>query len=579
MSSEISRISVERALAQLTSANVSQLDALDARDLLDLALDQQPLWMSPGLASRIAVGLSRPTPTSQPLAEGESLLLVFDPTNNSGRALRLRNEPHKPEREMLTERAQAQARRALRALSDAVYAKGRAWPAEISRDSWPHIRGLAPSEHVDEESLGLAIALAELSRATRQLPSETVAATARVERDGTLRPVAFVREKAAALRADWPAVRELVVALDTPVIDDLPEGITLVRVGHLDEAIAHFGFSLDKLPRSSTETAEQLVSALELRSKRPHSAEDWALLADHATDASIVLESDGQRDKALRAKAWAALFRVHAGRSNEVDILDVEARASDFDPQVIAAMAVSRATAAIDSALDQCVSVAESALDLARRCHDDAIIARALGTLARAHTHTGSPRDAEPLLRDAIERWRKVDQPQVAQTMCYLATCLRRSDRVDEALVIAKDSIALCATRQSSQYANETERFAFLELGRCQHALGLWDDATVSLGRVLRENLGDASYPNVGALATRCAVSLSRGDELAAERDLARCLRVATDSGALARTALQAAASWLLSGRSDKTVQLRWEAAMGSSDRATLEREFERWVY
>lgn len=581
MSLEISRHVVERALSRLASPSLSPLDALEAKEQLELILEEAPLWMSPGLASRIAAVLSMPAPSIPALEPGEALLLAVDPASNRGRVLRAHNQPHKPERAPLTERAQAQARRALRALSETVYASGHAWPEELQLDSWVHIRGLSPAEQIDEESLGLAIAIAELSRAIRRAPRVTVAATARVERDGTLHRVAFVREKAAALRAEWPDVRELVVAQDTPPIDDLPEGITLVRLHRLDEAIARFGLSLDKLPTSSIELAERVEAELERASRRAHSADDWAALADRAADASIVLAADGQRDKSLRTKAWAALFRVHAGRSYEVDLRDVESSASDaaYDPRVLAAMAVSRATAAIDTQVDECVRVAESALERARACGDHAIIARALGTLGRAHTHAGAPSAAEPWLREAIERWNKVDQPQVAQTMCYLATCLRRSGSTNEALAVAKEAIDRCSNRRSSPYAHETERYAYLELARCQQARGLLDEATVSLSRVLRESLGDTSYPNIGALATRCAVALDRGDEVAAAEDLARCLRVATETGALARTALQAVASWLLSGRTHPSARERWMANVGPTDRASLEREFARWVY
>ncbi|MDP3277926.1 MAG: tetratricopeptide repeat protein [Deltaproteobacteria bacterium] len=575
----LDRASVERALAALETGRVSGLAAMDELDALELLLAHRPRWLSPGLAARIARVVALDPPSIEPPAAGESLLLVREDTSGRGRALRFAMTTSADATKAFGERALMQIRQAQRAVLDLVYQRGRAWPEGIERPALPAVFGLSSSERIDEESLGLSIAIAELSRATRTPARPTVAATARVSRDGTLGSVAFVAEKIAALREEWPLIDTLIVAEDAAAITDLPAGFTVVRARTLAEAIERFGLSVDALAASSVETAEIVESQLERQSKQPHSPEDWGALADEATDASLVLLADGQRDRAMRARAWAALFRVHAGRSDEVDANEIEEDTSRYDPRVVAAMAVSRASAAIDAAPDTCVAVAEQTLERARACGDRAIIARALGTLGRAHTHTGTPERAESLFREAIARWSEVEQPQIAQTMCYLATSLRRAGNAQRAMAVATDALAQCLRRSSTAYAEETARFAVLELGRCQLELRLFEEAEVSLTRVIREEFGDASYPNIGALATRCIARFERGDEAGGRADLARCLRVAETPGPIGRVALQAVGFRVLRGDADERARRSWSARRLSTDREGVERALRAWVY
>jgi hypothetical protein len=575
----LDRASAERALAALETGRVSGIAAMDDRDALELLLVHRPRWLSPGLAARIARVVELDPPSIEPFAVGESLVLVKDSSRGRGRALRFAMASSADATRAFGERALAQIRQAQRALLDLVYQRGRAWPEGVERPALPAVFGLSSSERIDEESLGLSVAIAELSRATRTPVRATVAATARVSRDGKLGAVAFVPEKIAALRAEWPMIDTLIVAEDTAAIDDLPAGFTVVRARTLADAIERFGLSLDALSASSVEHAEVIESQLERRSKQPHSPDDWGALADDATDASLVLLADGQRDRAMRARAWAALFRVHAGRSYEVDENEVEEDTSRYDPRVIAAMAVSRATAAIDKAIDTCVARAERSVELASACGDRAILARALGTLGRAQTHTGSPERAEPLFREAIALWTEVEQPQVAQTMCYLATSLRRAGDARQAMNVAKEALERCARRGSTAYTDETARFASLELGRCQLELRMFDEADVSLARVVREEFGDASYPNIGAIVTRSIARFERGDEAGGRADLARCLRVAETPGAIGRAALQAVGERMLRGDADERARQAWSARGLPEDRQGVEREVWAWVY
>jgi tetratricopeptide (TPR) repeat protein len=575
----LDRASAERALASIETGRVSGLAAMDERDALELLLEHPPRWLSPGLAARIARVVELESPTIEPPAAGESMLLVRDNSSGRGRALRFAMTTSADATRSYGERALAQIRQAQRALLDLVFRHGRAWPAGVERPALPAVFGLSSSERIDEESLGLSVAIAELSRATQTPPRATVAATARVARDGTLGAVAFVADKIAALRAEWPTVDTLIVAEETEAIAELPAGFKVIRARTLAEAIAHFGLSVDALSASSVEHAEFIESQLERRSKQPHGPDEWGALADEATDASIVLLADGQRDRAMRAKAWAALFRVHAGRSHEVDESEVEEDTSRYDPRVVAAMAVSQATAAIDTESERCVERAERAVELARACGDRAILARALGTLGRAHMHTGAPERAQAMFRKAIKSWTEVEPPQIAQTMCYLATSLRRAGEARQGMAVANEALARCAQRGATAYADETARFASLELGRCQLELRMLEEAEVSLTRVIREEFGDASYPNIGAIVTRCIARFERGDEPGGRADLARCLRVAEGSGPIARVALQAVGTRMLRGDTDERARQLWHARGLPEDRQGIEQALREWVY
>lgn len=568
---------IERALDRARRAGITAA-SLDDIEQLEFALDQRPAWLTPGLASRIADVLKQPAPVIAPVGVGEALLLVCDGATRRGRTLRLRALPNASGSSCFGDRAQRQVRQAQRALLDAIYQRGRSWPSNVARAEGATVEGLSAHELVDEESLGLSVAVAELSRATQQTPRATIAASAIVDSKGTLRAVAFLPEKIAALRADWPAVDTLVVAEGTGEIADLPSGFTVIRARTLSDAIGYFGLSFDALPSSSTEHAELIESALERQSRRPHSPDEWSALADDATNASLVLAADGAQDRALRVRAWAALFRVHAGRSYEVDAAEVSHDPALYDPRVVAAMAVSQATAAIDATPETCVSIAQSTVERARACGDRAILARALGTLGRALTHAGAPARAEEHFRAAIALWSEVEQPQIAQTLCYLATSLRRAGRVDEAAAIAEEALARSARRESTAYANETARFAWLELGRCQFERRMLDEAEVSLGRVVRDAFGDGSYPNIGALATRCAVRLELGDDRGAQDDLARCARIAAGHDPIARTAMQAIGWRLLRPDPPEEHRALWTSRL-AAERSMIERALREWVY
>lgn len=573
----LARSGIERVLERVQRRGLDEA-SLDDIEQLEFALEQRPTWLTPGLAARIADTVKHVAPVIAPVGVGESLLLVCDSVTRRAKTLRLRILLHASHVACFGERAQKQIRQAQRALLDAIYRRGRSWPSNVARSEAATVDGLGAHEFVDEESLGLSVAIAELSRATGTAPRTTLAASAAIDAKGQLRPVAFLTEKIAALRSDWPAVDTLVVAEDTTQVGDLPAGFTVIRARTLAEAVELFGLSLDALPVSSIEQAELVASNLERESKRAHSPDEWGALADDATNASLVLAADGSRDRALRVRAWAALFRVHAGRSYEVDASEIPEDASAYDPRVLAAMAVSRATAAIDASPDTCVEVATQTVERARACGDRPILARALGTLGRALTHTGSAEQAEAHFREAISVWNEIEPSQIAQTQCYLATSLRRAGRVREALDLASEALSRCAKRDGA-YASETARFAWLELGRCQLELRMFDEAELSLARVVLEEFGDASYPNIGAIATRYALREERGDHKGAERDLGRCVLVAQGRGPIARAALQAIGRRMLSPNAPEHLQQCWRQQFATSDRATIERALREWVY
>lgn len=570
------RIEVERALERVERQGM-EAPSLSDIALLEFALKDRCAWLTPGLASRIANAVHQPVPEIAPIAVGEALLLVCDGATRRGRALRIRMVPHVSTQACFGDRAQAQIRQAKRALYAAIDRRGRWWPKDVVREAGARVEGLGAYEQIDEESLGLSVVIAELSRATGIAARANVAGSAIVDLQGNLHAVAYLREKIDALRQDWPAVDTLVVS-ETQEFVELPLGWTVLRAKTIVEAIEYFGLSLDALPVSSIEHAERIASELDRESRRSHSPDEWLALADEATSASVVLEADGSKEKALQVRAWAALFRVHAGRANEVDAAQVDEAPDAYDPRVRAAMAVIRATAAIDAAPSTCVAIATQAVALAKASGSRAEYARALGTLGRALTHTGAPERAEPHFRAAIALWNEVESSQIPQTQCYLATSLRRAGRVRDAMNEIRDALDRCAKRESA-YTQETARYAWLELGRCQLELRLFDEAEVSLTRVLREELGDASYPNIGALATRYALREERGDRSGAERDFERCLCVAQGADMIARVALQAIGRHLLGPATSERARQLWIKHGLGTDRAAIEQALRDWVY
>jgi tetratricopeptide (TPR) repeat protein len=228
---------------------------------------------------------------------------------------------------------------------------------------------------------------------------------------------------------------------------------------------------------------------------------------------------------------------------------------------------LSRASAAIDRALPEARRLALEAIELGRKGADRAVLARALGTFGRACTHDGVPAEGTDALREAIELFSRVDAPQSEQTRCYLATNLRTQGRVDDALSVAREAYASCERRRGSEHANDTLRYLSLELGRCWIERGDLDEARVSLARVHRADLGDASYPNIGALASLARIeaasmrnrSASDGVRAPAGAAFARCLEVARrDRSVIGRVAAQALGWQILSQDSDPASSVPW---------------------
>ncbi len=514
---------------------------------LEGVLEAAPRWLLPGLAARIARACDAPIPTSTALAPGESLLLLRDPISRAGLVTRLRVSSDGTERDGLSRAARSQSRIALRALRSTIARQGRAWPAALAPSLDVEVFGLAPDERVDESSLGLSVALAEASRLSNAPLRGDIAATAEVREDGSLAPVRFLREKIHALRVDAPEVRSVVVARGTPRDGVEDSDLEIVEVDTLQDALARWEITFDALEHASIDQAEATSATLEADAKRPHTPNEWHALADRAVIAALVLEQDLQPARALRCRAWAALFRVHAGSPEEARACLRPGDESACDISVRAMVTLSRASAEIDRGAGAALALAEQGVALARAGSDRSVLARALGTLGRAHTSAGAPASGAASLLEAIELFERVDAPQSDQTRCYLATSLRLQGRAREALSTAREAHARCEVRRGSEYARETARYLSLEIGRCLMELDQLDEARLALARVHRADLGDDSYPNIGALASLAHIEAAEGNLSGAS--FARCLAVASANRTLIGRVAAQALGWRLSQR------------------------------
>ncbi len=547
-------------LARLDDANTTGLRRHETIAELEGVLDAPPRWLLPGLAARVAAACGARAPAHRPLSPGESLLLLRDPLSGAGIVTLLRVGSRSTEHPGLSWMARAQATQAMRAVHAIIAHAGRSWPEALDRSLDLAVGGLAADEVVNESSLGLSVALAEASRVLNVPLRGDMAATAEVRGDGTLAPVRFLREKIQALRADAPAVRTVVVARGTEREGLEDSDVAILEVETLLDALRCFELSFDGLDPASIDQAEALAATLEPESKRPHTPNEWSDLADRALAAALTLEQDQQRERSVRCRAWAALFRVHAGAPDDASACLKPGDEAECDPSVRAMVVLSSASAAIDRGSRDALSLAREAVGLARSGSESAVLARALGTFGRASTHSGVAAEGVAALREAIGIFERVDAPQSDQTRCYLATNLRTQGLVDEALSVAREAYARCDRRRGSEHARDTARYLSLELGRSLFERGQLDEARVSLTRVHRPDLGDDSYPNIGALASLARIEIALGT--LDGPTFARCLAVATrDRSVIGRVAAQALGWRLLAQGGDPEPSVPWQRA------------------
>jgi tetratricopeptide (TPR) repeat protein len=237
---------------------------------------------------------------------------------------------------------------------------------------------------------------------------------------------------------------------------------------------------------------------------------------------------------------------IHNSKAQLADVRDEDAGEALGWKKLI------EATGSIDTAIDSATD-AEQAITLARRVvdlleTDKGLRGQAYGTLGRAYVHAGRPGEGEAHLRIGVEHHRRHAPSEVARSMTYLATCVRRQGRALDALAIADEAIK--AAERASNFQSNVTSIAYLELerGRCLAELGRHDEAVIAFERVCGAYRTDHDYPRPAALRGLASSLRALGHSQRADDELRRCLAVAVEGSTIIRpVAALAAADVLLS--------------------------------
>ncbi len=391
---------------------------------------------------------------------------------------------------------------------------------------------LGPDEvGVEGSSLGLSAAVAALSALIGRPPAPTCSGSAQVLEDGRLRPVAFLREKVAALRAELPNVTTLVVAEGQDVDADAIANLEVVRAARLDEALAAFGLDLARLDGFDHDAHARRIDD----AKHVHQAaspDDWLLRADELLESASAVEGLDP-GRAIRARVTAAHFALHGGRGDVASsrVRELRGRLDEAPPEVAAMAEIVHASALIDAEdFAEALAVSRRAVAAceALGAYDRRQLrGMALGTEGRALLHAGDRAGAEPLLRDALRHHQQHVPMEAPRSSCYLATCLRLLGRPDDALAVIDEALdRMDAHGARPRLFDTTEAYARLERARTLMALGRLDEARADLVRVMDAQESDLAYPRLGALRELACVDLMRGDTVRGDEELARCVRV-----------------------------------------------------
>jgi tetratricopeptide (TPR) repeat protein len=194
-------------------------------------------------------------------------------------------------------------------------------------------------------------------------------------------------------------------------------------------------------------------------------------------------------------------------------------------------MLVVRASGSIDrDDLDAAVRQAalavnkSGALDRGERIR---IYGQALGTHGRALMHAGRNVDAEPILREATVHHRahaRTMPTELARSLSYLATCVRRVGRFADALETVEEAIRI-NTPDALQWAaaRVNETYLRLERGRILLAMGNHDEAERALLDVAPHD-PITTYPRLGAERSLLTLRLATGHHESAHQAFRRCL-------------------------------------------------------
>lgn len=521
-------------------------------DALQIALGEP--WVDAVLAREVNAALApleaaRPW-TAHPLRVGETYLLLCDPGVRRGEVVRWQSSAMDGTVRFTAE-CEAALDRAWRGLLSTVSTEGHALPPGFVRGGL-EAPDLADAARVEGESLGVAAGIAWLSRACDAAPRDDTAASAELRSDGSLGGVKLLAEKVAALRERWPSVTRVVVSDKQKLEGELPREVDLVWCAHFRDAFKAFGLSLEKLPGCSIETHVRRVADFQLENTRSQGTEAWRELSSRAwATAEALTREDAERSLGERARAWAALFALHAGDGDSARDMTVALREPE-DPSVRAWLDVVGASAAIDKGLfEEARTRADAAVRMAPQLPPDFrwIEGHARGTRGRALLHAGKYVEAEVMLRETVHWFIEGRQPwEAARTSKELATCLRLVGRAPEALEIVARAFDYLDQARGREVSSKTRDFLKLEHGRCLLAVGRPDEALAAFEFVMRAQTQDHDYPRLGALRGLVVANRRLGRAVEAREALDRCLRVASTRSpgdALGRAAVIAAAEAL----------------------------------
>jgi tetratricopeptide (TPR) repeat protein len=584
-----SRAALLTSIRELERAPTPNHARLVAHELIDA---MKASWVDARLARRACEALDRRglrrdyVWSPAPLATGETYLLLYEPEWREGSAVRVRLVDSADRAEGFGADALGAIDRARQGLAAAIGAAGRALP--LGGDLHLSARLDHAGAEISGDSLGVAVAVAIVSRVLGKSPRADIAASAAVTPRGTLAPVRGLREKVAALRASWPSVSRVVVAKGQSC--EACEGIEFVECEGIVDALGSFGLEVVGLPRRDIESVATRVAGFANENSRGHSSAEWWELSLEAWEASCALSTKkAHAARSAEAAVWASLFALHAGRPDVARAYREAIQGAKLPPAVAAWIAIVSADERIDDDPAGAVPLAEEAVHLAQRnCQDPRDVwmqGHALGTLGRALLHAGRPHEAERWLRDAVAFHHEHQEYEEARSCVYLATCLRHGGHPAEAMKVVERAEELVAEYPESAISKATPMYLALERGRCLLALGRYAESIDAFDFVVARQAADREHPRSAAIRGLASAYRALGDLERADEALRRCLKVATiDRRIHGKVASMAAGDALLDevGSNVPRVEIvtAWSAHHpGVTEREAIASVVGTWIY